>query len=406
MKKIAIIGGGAAGMMAALSAYESGHRPEIFEKNKMLGRKLRITGKGRCNITNSGSVRELIEAFGENGLFLHGIFSRFDNEDLMDLLENMGVPLKVERGGRVFPESDEALDVVKAFEKKLKLYQIPIHFQSPVEGITKEGEGFLIKSMGQTQSFDAVIIATGGLSYPLTGSTGDGYQMARTLGLRVTPLKPALVPLHIEDKDLKLLQGLSLKNVTLTIKDQDHQVIGEEFGEMLFTHFGISGPIVLTLSGGIEKGKKYQGTIDLKPALDMDKLDQRILRDFEKYHNKQFKNGLSELLPKSLIPLIIERSKISEDKAIHQITKEERKRLLQTIKELTFTITGTGDIDEAIITKGGIDLKEINPKTMESKKVKGLYFAGEVLDMDGVTGGFNLQGAFSSGYVAGQINEK
>ncbi len=413
-KSVGIVGGGAAGMMAAYSAAKNGYQVTLFDKNPMLGKKVRITGKGRCNITNLCDREELISAFGENGSFLYGLFSRFDNYDLLALLDDFGLETKVERGNRVFPLSDSAHDVVKVFEVALKKEQVNLRFFYDVKEILPKEKGFTViaeytekdRSVSKKEfSFDHVILATGGASYPLTGSTGEGYKIAEKLGHVIVTPRASLVPLTVKEDWIKDLQGLSLKNVTFQILDEEKNSLAAEFGEMLFTHFGISGPIVLTLSKIVSASPKktFYGEIDLKPALDEKMLDSRLRKDFEKYHKKQFKNALNDLLPQKLIPVIVSLSRISPEKNMSEISKKDRTTLVELLKHFSFTITGTRPIAEAIVTAGGVSLKEVNPKTLESKKIKGLYFAGEILDIDAVTGGFNLQAAFTTGYVAGYL---
>ncbi|QSZ26404.1 NAD(P)/FAD-dependent oxidoreductase [Aceticella autotrophica] len=402
MKKVFVVGGGAAGLMAALSSAMSGNDVTIFEKNDRLGRKLLITGKGRCNLTNIATDNDFMDNIPGNSKFIFSAFNKFSNLDLINFLNNNGLRTKVERGGRVFPESDKALDVLNFFIKMLGRYNVKINYNSEVKDIiTKENKisGILIHN--ELKYCDSVILATGGLSYPVTGSTGDGYDFAKKLGHTIIDLKPSLVPL-VTYENTKELMGLSLKNINAGIYYKN-KLIKEEFGELLFTHFGLSGPIILTLSRYIKDyvGKELLIKIDLKPALSNDKLDNRLLRDFEKYSKRVLKNSLDDLLPQTLIPYIIKISEIDPEKKTSKITKEERKKLIQHLKRLTFKIKGTLPIEEAIITSGGIFTKEINPSTMESKIIKGLFFAGEIIDVDGLTGGFNLQIAFSTGYVAG-----
>lgn len=402
MKKVFVVGGGAAGLMAALSSAISGNNVTIFEKNDRLGRKLLITGKGRCNLTNIATDNDFMDNIPGNSKFIFSAFNKFSNMDLINFLNNNGLITKVERGGRVFPESDKAVDVLNFFTKMLGRYNVKINYNSQVKDIITKGNkisGILIHN--EIKYCDSVILATGGLSYPATGSTGDGYDFAKKLGHTIIDLKPSLVP-FVTYENTKELMGLSLKNISAGIYYKN-KLIKEEFGELLFTHFGLSGPIILTLSRYIKDyvGKELLIKIDLKPALSNDKLDNRLLRDFEKYSKRVLKNSLDDLLPQTLIPYIIKISEIDPEKKISKITKEERKKLIQHLKQLTFKIKGTLPIEEAIITTGGIFTKEINPSTMESKIIKGLFFAGEIIDVDGLTGGFNLQIAFSTGYVAG-----
>lgn len=403
---VAVIGGGPAGMLAAGTAASMGRRTILIEKNEKLGKKLFITGKGRCNVTNDAGFDEFMKNIPKNSKFFYSAFNSFTNNDLVQLLEQFGLRTKVERGGRVFPQSDKSSDVLKALDKYMKLYRAEVLLNTRVIS-TQQSEGAVsgVKfENGQILECSSVILCTGGLSYPQTGSTGDGYDMARKAGHTVSSLMPSLVPLVAKDAFIKDLQGLSLKNVKITALADGKQVY-EDFGEMLFTHYGLSGPIILSasfyISDYLKKKNAIAVKIDLKPALNEEELDKRIIRDFEKNTNKQFKNSLDELLPQKLIPVIIALTGIDEAKEVHQITKEERKGLVKLLKGFTVNVEGTRPIEEAIVTSGGINLKEINPKTMESKLIKGLYFAGEVIDLDAFTGGFNLQIAFSTGYVAG-----
>ena len=396
MSKVIVIGGGASGMMAAIAAKNNGNEVTLLEKKEKLGKKLFITGKGRCNLTNASDINSHMNNLMSNPKFMYSAFNAFDADDIVALIEESGVKTKVERGNRVFPKSDKSSDVIKALKKHLDCVDVVLNYE--VKNITKD-EQFKIND---EYVCDALIIATGGLSYKSTGSTGDGFKFAKEFGHQTTKTYPSLVPLDIKEDYCKELQGLSLKNVTLKLI-KDDKVLYEELGEMLFTHFGVSGPLVLSASSFVADKMEdgYKISIDLKPALDESTLDKRILRDFDKYKNKNFNNSLSDLLPKKLIPIIIRLSGIDEYKKVNEITKEERQKLVQLIKNLEFNIDGLRGYDEAIITKGGIDVKEINPKTMESKIVPGLYFVGEVLDLDSLTGGYNLQLAWSTGYVAG-----
>ena len=451
--KIVIIGGGPAGMMSAISAKEKNPKNEviILEKNNQLGKKLLITGKGRCNITSSLDMEDFIKNIPGNGRFLYSAFNEFTNKDIINFLKEEGLEVKKERGDRIFPVTDKSLDVLRCFERRIKKLEIEVKYNVKVEKILvksenkipKEEKGMLLDKEGKTINedkiptdekeislkqdemsiygvktnigiikADKVILATGGKSYPLTGSTGDGYNLAKELGHKITEIKPSLVPLEIYEKDIcSNLQGLSLKNVLINIIDKNKgKVIYNDFGEMIFTHFGVSGPIILSASAHLVRYKnitqllkenKIILKIDFKPALDEQKLDARILRDFEEIKNKQFKNSLDKLLPQKLIPVIIKKTNIDEEKRVNLIKKEERKKLVSLIKDFEVTISKFRPIEEAIITAGGISIKDINPKTMESKIVKNLFFAGEIIDVDAYTGGFNLQIAYSTGYVAG-----
>lgn len=405
-KKVIVIGGGAAGMMAAVQAAKAGAKVILLEKMKRTGKKMLITGKGRCNITNSAEIRDLIKNMTGNGPFLYSAIATFSNDAVMEFFADLGVPTKVERGGRVFPVSDKAADVVGALMRAMHRLAIEIVVDTAVTAVeVKNGQVVGVKTnTGAIYAAEAVIIATGGASYPGTGSTGDGYKIASQLGHTIIELKPSLVPLEIEEDWLKEAQGLSLRNVKVTALADD-KVIAEEFGEMLFTHFGVSGPIVLSLSRAIVKalsdGANVDIVINLKPALSLEQLDKRIQRDFEKFLRKQVKNSLGELLPAKLINPIIDQAYLDPEKQINQVTREERLRLAEVITHLTLTVTKPRPLAEAIVTAGGVSTKEINPKTMESKLVSGLYFAGEVIDVDGYTGGYNLQAAFSTGYAAG-----
>ena len=409
MKKIVIVGGGAAGLLAAYSAalkYGKSAAITVIEKNERPARKLMITGKGRCNVTNNCGVDTLIANVPKNGKFLFSAFSGFDSGDTMRLFESLGVPLKTERGNRVFPVSDKALDIVDALVGAVKKSGVKLVRGVAVKIIASDGAVIGVKTEdGDIYPADSVILATGGMSYPLTGSTGDGYKMSRELSHTVTELKPSLVPLTVHEGFCSRLAGLTLKNVTLSVFEEGKKKpVFSELGEMLFTHFGISGPLTLSASAHMRKMGKaaYTVYIDLKPALSEDQLDSRILRDFEGEKNKDFANSLDKLLPKSIIPVIIALSGIEPTLKVNQITREMRAALCKVIKALPLHITGFRPIEEAIITGGGISVKEINPSTMESKLVKGLYFAGEIIDADAYTGGFNLQIAFSTGCAAGK----
>ena len=413
--KVVIIGGGPAGMIAAISSKENHPEDEviILEKNNTLGKKLLITGKGRCNITSSLNIDEFIKNIPGNGMFMFSAMKNYTNEDIVNLLEKNGVQTKEERGNRVFPVSDKSRDVLEALERELKRLKVNIKLESEVKKVNKIENIFYIDTNQEQIKADKLIIATGGKSYPLTGSTGDGYLFAKWFGHTVTDIRPSLVPLEIDEiEECRMMQGLSLRNVEIKIKDiEKNKLIYEDFGEMLFTHFGISGPTILSSSAHLIryknvdellKNKKIKITIDLKPALTEEQLNLRILRDFEKEKNKEFKNSLFELLPRKMIDYVILKSKINPNKKVNEITKQERLNLVKLIKQIEFSIKGTRPIEEGIITSGGINIKEINPSTMESKLVKGLYFAGEIIDVDAYTGGFNLQIAYSTGYTAGK----
>ena len=408
MKKVLVIGGGAAGMMAAVFAARGGREVHVFEKNEKLGKKLFITGKGRCNITNAGDMDTLFSSVISNPKFLYSAFYGFTNEQTIAFFEELGVPVKIERGNRVFPVSDHSSDVIGALSREMNRLGVEVHLHAEVEKILTDREdperirGVRLKN-GKEVAGDACIVATGGVSYPSTGSTGDGLRFAEELGLKVTELFPALVPMEVKEWYAKELQGLSLRNVTAAIYDGKKKLY-EEFGEMLFTHYGVSGPIIISASSSVGKKlkeKELRLCIDLKPALSQEQLDQRILRDFEENRNKQFKNSAARLFPAKLKPIMIELSGISAEKKVNEISKEERIRFVKLIKEFPMTLTGLRSYKEAIITKGGVSVKEIDPGTMESKKIKGLYFIGEVLDLDALTGGFNLQIAWSTAAAAG-----
>ena len=405
MNKILVVGGGAAGMMAAVTAARNGKKVRLIEKNEKLGKKLFITGKGRCNITNAADIEELFSAVVSNPKFLYSSFYSMTNDQVIEFFEELGVKTKVERGGRVFPESDHSSDVIRALEQEMKRLGVEIRLRAEAEEILAEDgrvTGVRLSS-GKELHADAVIIATGGISYPSTGSTGDGYRFARECGHKVADLSPALVPMEVKEWYARELMGLSLRNVEIRITDGKKKLY-EEFGEMLFTHYGVTGPVILSASSIV--GKKLREHpltlhIDLKPALTEEQLDKRMLREFEANHNRQFKNAVDSLFPSKLKPVIVELSGIQEDKKVNEVTKEERLHFVRLIKDFSMTLTGMRGYNEAIITKGGVSVKEIDPGTMESKLVNGLYFAGEVLDLDAVTGGYNLQIAWSTGYLAG-----
>ena len=413
MAKIVVVGGGPAGMMSAITAAENGNDVTIIEKMPMFGKKLLITGKGRCNITSSLYMSEFIKNTPGNGKFLYSAFQNYTNQDIIEFLRKQGLEVKEERGNRIFPITDKSVDVLNCFKKKIDELKIKYKLNTKVEKILiKNNEVLAVRTDREIIHTDKVILATGGKSYPLTGSTGDGYKIAKDIGHTIVPIKPSLVPMEVYEKEMcKKLQGLSLRNVEIKIVDNDRKkVVYEDFGEMIFTHFGISGPTILSGSAHLVKykeidyllQKKYiQLKIDLKPALTEEQLDDRILRDFNEFKNKQFKHSLDKLLPQKMIPVIIELSKIDENKKVNEITKEERKRIVFLLKNFIITIKNFRPVEEAIITCGGINTKEIDPKTMESKIIKGLYFAGEIIDVDSYTGGFNLQIAYSTGFTAG-----
>ncbi len=405
MKRVVVIGGGAAGLMAAKAAADGGNDVTVVEKNSRPARKMMITGKGRCNITNDADIKELVGAVTGNGRFLYSSFNMFSSADTMRFFEENGVPLKVERGGRVFPCSDRAVDIVDALVGAAVKSGAKI-ICDRVTGIDiKEGAVKGVKTENNLRlPADAVIVATGGMSYPATGSTGDGYELAKKAGHNVTPIRPSLVPLTVLEGWCSSLQGLSLKNVTVSLyAEGEKKPLYSELGEMMFTHFGLTGPEILSASAYIDdpKTRKYYITIDMKPALSAEKLDQRIMRDFAKYSNRDYINSLCDLLPKKMVPVVVGLSHIEPSQKVNQITREQRERIVSTLKCLTLHITGTRPIDEAIVTKGGVELTGVDPKTMQSKTVNGLYFAGEVLDVDAFTGGYNLQIAFSTGFSAG-----
>ena len=413
MSRVMVVGGGPAGMMAAITAAENGNEVTIIEKMPSFGKKLLITGKGRCNITSSLYMSEFIKNTPGNGKFLYSAFQNYTNKDIIEFLKRQGLEVKEERGNRVFPVTDKSIDVLNCFKKRIDELKIQYKLNTRVEKILiKNNEVLAIRTDKEIIRTDKIILATGGKSYPLTGSTGDGYKMAKDIGHTIIPIKPSLVPMEVYEKEeCKKLQGLSLRNVGIKIIDTDRKkIIYEDFGEMIFTHFGISGPTILSGSAHLVKYKDIEYllkkryiniSIDLKPALTEEQLNDRILRDFNTFKNKQFKHSLDKLLPQKIIPVIIELSKIQESKKVNEITKEERKRLVELLKNFTITIKSFRPVEEAIITCGGINTKEIDPKTMESKLIKGLYFAGEIIDVDSYTGGFNLQIAYSTGYTAG-----
>ena len=410
MSHVIVVGGGAAGMFAAIAAAKNGHQVTLYEKNEKLGKKIFITGKGRCNITNAADMEELFDAVVTNSKFLYSSFYGYTNQNVIDFFEDAGVPVKIERGNRVFPISDHSSDVIRALEREMKKVGVKVCLNTELKSVEAEKDKFnkVVLKDTTTQTADACIVATGGLSYRSTGSTGDGFRFAENVGHKVTQCFPSLVPMETKEPWICELQGLSLRNVEAKILDGKKELY-KDFGEMLFTHFGVSGPLIISASSYVGKkfmdknGQKKELTleIDLKPALTEEQLDQRVLRDFEENHNRQFKNAITKLFPTKLIPVMLELGGIDPEKKVNSIEKEERKQFVHLIKHFRMTLTGLRDYPEAIITKGGVNVKEIDPGTMESKLVKGLYFAGEVLDLDALTGGFNLQIAWSTGYAAG-----
>ena len=410
MSHVIVVGGGAAGMFAAIAAAKNGHQVTLYEKNEKLGKKIFITGKGRCNITNAADMEELFDAVVTNSKFLYSSFYGYTNQNVIDFFEDAEVPVKIERGNRVFPISDHSSDVIRALEREMKKVGVKVCLNTEVKSVEAEKGKFnkVVLKDTTTQTADACIVATGGLSYRSTGSTGDGFRFAENVGHKVTQCFPSLVPMETKEPWICELQGLSLRNVEAKILDGKKELY-KDFGEMLFTHFGVSGPLIISASSYVGKkfmdknGQKKELTleIDLKPALTEEQLDQRVLRDFEENHNRQFKNAITKLFPTKLIPVMLELGGIDPEKKVNSIEKEERKQFVHLIKHFRMTLTGLRDYPEAIITKGGVNVKEIDPGTMESKLVKGLYFAGEVLDLDALTGGFNLQIAWSTGYAAG-----
>lgn len=405
MKKVVVIGAGAAGMMAAATAADRGLDVTLLEKNQRVGRKILITGKGRCNITSDCDIEELIENVPTNGKFLYSAFYTFTNTDVIEMFNNLGVKTKTERGKRVFPESDRALDIAKALEKQIKNKNVKLMLNSEVDKIIAKDnkiEKVILKNKQQIKC-DALIVATGGLSYPLTGSTGDGYKFARSVGHTIIDTKPSLIGIEVQEKYVSELEKLSLRNIEITVYNSKNKKVYDDFGELEFTKYGLDGPVIKSASCRMKDTTKenYKISIDLKPALDEEKLDKRIQKDFQKYTNKKFEKSLDDLLPKKLIPIIIKLSEISPDIVVHQISREQRKNLVKLLKNFTFTVKRYRPIEEAIITSGGIKVSEINSSTMESKLINGLFFAGEVIDVDAYTGGFNLQIAFSTGYLAG-----
>jgi predicted Rossmann fold flavoprotein len=402
LSKVIVIGAGPAGMMAALQAAKK-HEVILLDGNERIGKKLFITGKGRCNVTNAKDISEFFEYIPGNPHFLYSSLYSFTNEDTMHFFEGEGIKLKVERGDRVFPESDKSSDIIRGLSNALSRTHVQIRLNSKVTDVKFKDNKITALEINNSEVLkgDYFIMATGGASYPLTGSRGEGQKFANKLGHNIVPLTPALVPIEVTDTNMKELMGLSLKNVEVVIKENDKKTVYKNFGEMLFTHFGVSGPLILSGSRFIKKDKNYKLYIDLKPALNLGELDKRIQKDFSKYINKDFKNSLDELLPQKLIPMIIKLSGIPDNKKVNEITKEERKNLVNVIKNLTFDINGLRPLEEGIVTAGGVDIKEIDPSTMKSRLVENLSFAGEVMDVDAFTGGYNVQIAFSTGYIAG-----
>ena len=401
-KESVVVGGGAAGMMAAISAAEKGSHVTLLEPNERLGKKLNITGKGRCNVTNDAGLEELLANTPKNGKFLYSAFSRFDGRDAKAFFESLGVPLKTERGNRVFPVSDRAFDISGALERRLKALKVVLRRDRAVSLDIRGGAIHGVNGEKGAYPAKAVILATGGVSYPATGSTGEGHRMAAEAGHTVTPLQGSLVPLREQGNDCARMQGLSLRNVSLTVFENEKKIY-TDFGELLFTHFGLSGPLILSASAHMRRFEKktYRVEIDLKPALDEQQLDKRLLSDFTKYANCDFCNALDDLLPQKLISVVVERSGIPPHQKVHEITREQRRELLRALKHFSVPIAGLRPVTDAIVTSGGVKVGEIDPKTMESKIVKGLYFAGELIDVDAYTGGFNLQIAWATGRTAG-----
>lgn len=400
-KEVVVVGGGAAGMMAAITAAEQGAQVRLLEPNERLGKKLNITGKGRCNVTNNCPVEELMAHIPRNGRFLYSALTRFTSADAMAFFEGLGVPLKTERGNRVFPQSDIAFDVSGALKRRMEKLGVRWEHDRATAVMTEDGAVSAVKGEKGTYPAQAVILATGGVSYPGTGSTGDGYRMAAELGHTIVEPRGSLVPLVSDDACCGQMQGLALKNVTLRLVNQKGKTVFEEFGELLFTHFGLSGPVVLSASAHMNEKDAYTVLLDLKPALDEQKLDLRLLRDFEKFQNRDFENALVELLPRSMIPVIVRRSGIPAEEKVHSITREQRRALLELMKRFPVEIACKAPVEEAIVTSGGVKVSEIEPGTMQSKRVNGLYVAGELLDVDAYTGGFNLQIAWATGRAAG-----
>jgi predicted Rossmann fold flavoprotein len=405
MNTVLVVGAGAAGILAALTAAEAGAVVKLFEKNDIVGKKMGITGKGRCNLTNTCSMEEFIARTPGHGKFLYSAYEHFTNEDLLRKLNGWGLVTKEERGGRVFPQSDSAIEVRKLLYHKLCDLGVDLHLSDPVRSVREQDGRLVVQAASGMYEGDSCIITTGGMSYPVTGSTGDGYDFARSLGHTVTDLKPSLIPFTTQDTWVSGLSGLSLKNVDVSIWKQGKKE-ASQFGEMLFTHFGVSGPVILMLSSAVVRKKRctypLQLRINLKPALTPEVLDNRLQRDFQKYIRKHVDNAMTDLLPQRLIPIVLEQAGVDVHTPVNQISKLQRQDIVTTLQALSLTVTGTRPLAEAIVTAGGISIKEVNPKTMESKLVENLYFAGEVLDIDAYTGGYNLQAAFSTGYVAGK----
>lgn len=401
---VVVIGGGAAGMIAAITAAERGRRVVLLEHEKFCGRKLRITGKGRCNVCNACEIKAFLQNVPQNPKFLYSALNRFTPRDTMAFFEESGVPLKVERGNRVFPVSDNAHDVANALEKRMRRAGVRVLIAQAEEIIVRSGAVCGVKTSEGDIACESALIATGGVSYPLTGSTGDGYRMAEKLGHTIVPPRGSLVPLESDDDYCAEMQGFSLRNVTLTVRDAAGKTVYSELGEMMFTHFGVTGPLVLSASAHMRgmPEKKYSLEIDLKPALDEKKLDARILRDFEKYINRDFRNALDDLAGRAMIPVLVRLSGIPEDTKVNSITREQRRTLVQLFKAFPVSVSGARPVSDAIVTSGGVSVKEIDPRSMQSKLVQGLYFAGEVIDVDAYTGGFNLQIAWSTGHMAGE----
>ena len=408
MNRVLVIGGGAAGMMSAVFAARAGAEAALLEPNERLGKKLNITGKGRCNVTNDSACEELIAHVYRNGKFLYSSFSRWDGRDTIAFFESLGVPLKVERGKRVFPVSDRSFDISAALERELRRLNVRLIRDRAEALIVKDGRVSGAKGGRDRYGADAVVVATGGVSYPATGSTGDGYRFARQVGHTIVTPRASLVPLESDDPDCAAMQGLSLRNVALRVRDQKNKVVFEELGELLFTHFGVSGPLVLSASARMRDFERnsYRLVIDLKPALDEKKLDERLLRELAARNNQDFGNVLGALVPRSMIPVIVRRTGIPAASKANSITKEQRRRLLETLKAFSVAVTGPRGVEEAIVTSGGLKVGEVDPNTMASKLIPGLYFAGEVLDVDACTGGFNLQIAWATGRAAGDAAAK